>query len=239
MKKAVVTGGTRGIGRASVEALYKAGYEVAFIYKRSHDKARQLVEDLPGTRAYVCDVTREEEVRETFEKIRNDLGSYDLLVNNAGVSFEGLLTDMTLSDWDRVITSDLTSVFLTCREAIPVFVSQKSGVIINVSSMWGVCGASCEVAYSAAKAGLIGFTKALAKELAPSGIRVNAVAPGVIMTDMMSSFSQDDTEALRNETPLERLGLPEDVASSVVFLASEGASFITGEVLNVNGGFVI
>lgn len=173
-----------------------------------------------------------------FKNIRSQLGEVDVLINNAGVSNQKLFTDITDDDWRETLGVSLDGAFYCSREALPHMIRQKSGVIINISSMWGEVGASCEVHYSAAKAGIIGLTKALAKEVAPSGIRVNCIAPGVIMTDMMKSFDEETIEELRLETPLERLGTPDDIAEAAMFLASERASFITGQVLSVNGGFV-
>lgn len=163
----------------------------------------------------------------------------DVLINNAGVSSQKLFTDITDDDWRKTIGVNLDGVFYCCREVLPQMISRKNGVIINISSMWGEVGASCEVHYSASKAGVIGLTKALAKEVAPSGIRVNCISPGVIMTDMMSGFDDNTIEELKSETPLQRLGTPEDIASAALFLASDEASFITGQTLGVNGGFVI
>ena len=180
-----------------------------------------------------------EAVNLTTKKIKEDFGRIDLLVCNAGIAQQKLFTDITDSDWNHMLGTNLTGVFNMCRAVIPEMVRKKEGKIINVSSMWGQTGASCEVHYSAAKAGVIGLTKALAKELAPSGITVNAVAPGVISTDMLSGFSQAELEQLRQEIPLGRLGTPQDVADAVAFLSSEGASYITGQVLAVNGGIVI
>jgi 3-oxoacyl-[acyl-carrier protein] reductase len=174
-----------------------------------------------------------------FEQIRDELGEVDALVNNAGISSQKLFTDITDEEWRRTLSTNLDGAFYCSREALPHMIRQKSGVIVNVSSMWGEVGASCEVHYSAAKAGLIGLTKALAKEVAPSGVRVNCVAPGVIMTDMMKSFDERTVEELRLETPLEKLGTPENVAAAVLFLAGDDSSFITGQVLGVNGGMVI
>ncbi len=239
MRNVLVTGGTRGIGAAIVEEFYKNGDKVLFLYKNSDDKARETENIFPGCQGYKCDVANPDEVRTTVENIINEHKSVDVLVNNAGVSWEGLLSDMTLDDWNSVISNNLTSVFLMSQALIPHFVSRKSGKIINISSMWGEVGASCEVAYSASKAGVLGFTKALAKELAPSGICVNAVTPGVINTDMLSSFSKEDISALADETPLGRIGEGRDVAKAVLFLSSESADFITGETIKVNGGFVI
>ena len=166
-------------------------------------------------------------------------GSVDVLVNNAGVSSQKLFTDITDEEWRRTIGVNLDGVFYCCREALKSMISRKSGVIINISSMWGEVGASCEVHYSASKAGVIGLTKALAKEVGMSGIRVNSITPGVIMTDMMSDFDENTINELKSETPLNRLGTPEDIARAALFLASDEASFITGQTLGVNGGFVI
>ena len=174
-------------------------------------------------------------IKETLYKF----GRIDVLVNNAGVSQQKLFTDITDEDWQEMISTNLTGVFNTCREGAKYMISQKSGSIVNISSMWGQVGASCEVHYSASKAGVIGLTKALAKELAPSNIRVNCVCPGVVMTDMMKDFSDEDISCLTEETPLMRLGSPKNIADAVAFLCSDRADFITGQVLGVNGGFVI
>ena len=179
------------------------------------------------------------DVKALFDFCIEKYSTIDLLVNNAGISSEGLITDMTEEEWDEIVSVNLKSVFLCSKEALKTMISNHSGKIINMSSMWGVTGGSCEVAYSATKAGVIGFTKALAKEVGLSGINVNAIAPGVIMTDMMSEFTEDDIAALKDETPLMKLGSPKDIADAVLFLASERADFITGQVLGVNGGFVI
>ncbi len=168
-----------------------------------------------------------------------EVGSVDVLVNNAGISSQKLFTDITDDEWKRTIGVNLDGVFYCCRNALPYMIRQKSGAIINIGSMWGEVGASCEVHYSASKAGVIGLTKALAKEVAPSGVRVNCIAPGVVMTDMMSDFDDTTIEELKDETPLGRLGTPEDIAAAVLFLASDDASFITGQTLGVNGGFII
>ena len=174
-----------------------------------------------------------------FEKIRKEFGEIDLLVNNAGIAQQKLFTDITDSDWDKMIGTDLSGTFYACREALPYMIRQKSGKIINVSSMWGQTGASCEVHYSAAKAGVIGLTKALAKEVGPSGIMVNCVCPGVVDTDMMSSFSKEDVDALTEEIPLGRIASADDIARVISFLASDDADYITGQIIPVNGGFVI
>ena len=238
MKTAIVTGGTRGIGKAIALELKNNGYDVIVLYKSSVDEAALLEKNF-RIRSYQCDVSNAIQVSDTFKQILADNIAVDLLVNNAGISYEGLLTDMSVDEWNNVISSNLSSMFYTSREIIPHFVSRKCGRIINISSMWGEVGASCEVAYSATKAGVNGFTKALAKELAPSGITVNAIAPGVIATDMMKGFTEDDINALKEQTPLGRIGEGSDVAKAVLYLSEDSGSFITGQIINVNGGFVI
>jgi 3-oxoacyl-[acyl-carrier protein] reductase len=163
----------------------------------------------------------------------------DVLVNNAGSAWQGLMTDMTAAQWDDIFAVNMRGAFLCAREALPPMVSRRQGRIVNVSSVWGIAGASCEVCYSAAKAALIGFTKALAKEAGPSGVRVNCVAPGLVMTNMTAGLTQDDIDAVRKESVLGRMGTPGDVARAVYYLASEGAGFVTGQVLSPNGGLVI
>lgn len=239
----LITGSSRGIGAATARAFARAKYSVAINYNKSREAARQLADEL--SREYGADclafygnTADSESVREMFKNIRSQLGEVDVLINNAGVSNQKLFTDITDDDWRETLGVSLDGAFYCSREALPHMIRQKSGVIINISSMWGEVGASCEVHYSAAKAGIIGLTKALAKEVAPSGIRVNCIAPGVIMTDMMKSFDEETIEELRLETPLERLGTPDDIAEAAMFLASERASFITGQILGVNGGFV-
>ena len=235
MKKiALVTGGSGGIGSAVCRSLATAGWTVGVGYFRSREKAEALAKEIGGFPAY-GDVSKPEDVEAMFA----EAGEVELLVKNAGVAHYGLITDLTYGDWRELMAVNLDGAFLCCRAAVPGMVRRKRGNIIIVSSMWGQVGASCEAAYSASKAGLCGLTKALAKELAPSGIRVNCVAPGVVLTPMLKDFSEEDLENLRLETPLERLGEPEDVAELVSYLASEKAKFMTGQVIGLNGGFVI
>jgi len=231
-KKALVTGSSRGIGAAIAAALVRDGWEVFLNYSRSDQAAQGLARQL-GCQALRGDVSDPEQVREIFRKT----GDVELLVNNAGISGYGLFTDMTVQDCQRLMDVNVSGMFHCCRSAIPGMVRAKSGCILNLSSVWGVHGASCEAVYSASKAAVIGFTKAMAKELGPSGIRVNCIAPGVIETDMLACFTAADKAALAEETPLGRLGTAEDVANLAVFLASPAAAFITGQVIGVDGGF--
>ena len=241
MKKALVTGASGGIGGAVAARLAKDGYRVVLHYHQNAAGARSLWERL--TRAYGeeaaalagADLRDSAQVADLFRGV----GRLALLVNNAGIAQQKLFTDLTDRDWDEMFNVDVRGVFLCCRAALPAMIRQKSGCIVNVSSMWGQVGASCEVHYSAAKAAVIGLTKALAKEVGPSGVRVNCVAPGVIGTKMNAGFSEQTLEQLRQETPLCRLGTPEDIAKAVSFLASPGAGFITGQILGVNGGMII
>ena len=238
MKTVLITGGSRGIGRAMVELFASRGYSVAFTYLKSEEQAKSLAE-ATGAIAIKADSASEADVISAVQAVRERFGDVDCLINNAGVSSFSLFTDLTLEDWNRHLAINLTGSFLYSKAVIPGMVAKKSGRIINVSSMWGITGSSCEVHYSTAKAGLIGMTKALAKELGPSGITVNAIAPGLIETDMNKSLSEDDIKAIEDETPLMRIGYPEEVAKVALFLAEDGASFITGEVMNVSGGYLI
>ena len=235
MKKvALVTGGSGGIGTAVCRSLAADGYTVGVGYFTQKEKAEALAAEIGGFPLY-GDISRPEDVEKMFAAA----GDVELLVSNAGIPRYGLITDLTYQDWRELMGVNLDGAFLCCKAAVPGMVHRKRGCIIIVSSMWGQVGASCESAYSASKSGLCGLTKALAKELAPSGIRVNCVAPGVVRTPMLKPFSEEDLENLRLETPLERLGEPEDVAALVSYLASEKARFMTGQVIGLNGGFVI
>lgn len=244
MKKVVVvTGGSRGIGREICIQLSQQGDIIIINYNKSKKEAEEVYNYLKSkgyqVEIFKADVSKKDQVEDLFSFCISKFGRIDVLVNNAGISYEGLITDMSEEDWDWVIDTNLKSVFLCSKEALTYMLPNHSGKIINISSMWGQVGASCEVAYSTSKAGIIGFTKALAKEVGPSGIKVNTVAPGVIMTDMMSGFSQEDIDYLKNETPLVRLGQTKDIANLVSFLVSDKSDFITGQVLASNGGFVI
>ena len=215
MRTVLITGGSRGIGRAMVEAFSREGYKVAFTYKKSENEAKCLAEST-GALAIKADSGVEAEVLSAVDTARAFLGEIDCLINNAGISSFSLFTDLTLADWENCLRVNLTGAFLYSKAVIPSMVSRKNGTIINISSMWGLVGSSCEVHYSTAKAALIGLTKALAKEVGPSGIRVNAVAPGFIETDMNKHLGKEDIDALIDETPLMRTGNAEDVAKTSV-----------------------
>ncbi len=234
MKKiALVTGAGRGIGKEIAKKLQEDGYFVIANSKNTE------IENTKTQEGYRADVSDSSQVSEMIETIIKKHGKIDVLVNNAGIAQQKLFTDISESDWDTMMDTNLKSMFLVTKAVLPYMIHEKSGAILNISSIWGMVGASCEVHYSAAKAGVIGFTKALAKEVAPSNIRVNCVAPGIIKTDMLNDFSEEDLADLSEETPLGKLGTPRDIAEAVSFLVSEKASFITGQILSSNGGFVI
>ncbi len=239
LKTVLVTGASRGIGREIALAFARENYRVVINYNRSEKEAFSLCDEILslGKDAFPikADVSNPNEVESMFSEISCKFGEISVLVNNAGISKYGLISDISASEWDEIFAVNTKSAFLCSRAVLPFMINKKSGSIINISSIWGIYGASCEVAYSASKAAIIGFTKALAKEVAPSGITVNAVAPGVIKTDMLSSFSEEELENLRLETPLGILGEVSDVAKSVLFLAE--SRFITGHILTVDGGF--
>ena len=238
MKRVLISGGSRGIGRAIVEYFAARGDAVAFIY-RSNDEAAMAVSEQTGARAIRADLSDAAEAVRAAEEAVEALGGVDVLVNNAGCASIGLFTDVSDAEWRRMMDTNLSSAFYLSRAVAPGMISQKWGRIVNVGSMWGKVGASCEVAYSAAKAGLRGLTMSLAKELGPSGITVNCVEPGVIETDMNAALDERTKEALCDETPLCRMGQPGEVASAVGFLASDEAGFITGQMLGVDGGFAV
>jgi 3-oxoacyl-[acyl-carrier protein] reductase len=235
----LISGGDRGIGAATARAFYAAGYRVAILYHSNEAAARALLKELPGCIAVQCDVSDRASCEAAFRAVEQTLGRVDVLVCNAGIAQQKLFTDITHAEWQRMLDVNLTGAFNLCQLALPGMIRRRWGRILTVSSMWGQIGGSCEVHYSAAKAGLIGLTKALAKEEGPSGVTANCVAPGVIETDMMASFSAEDKAALAEETPTGRLGTPEEVAAMLVYLAGENAGFITGQVFGVNGGLVI
>ncbi len=228
----LITGGSRGIGAAAVRLFSARGERVWFLYEKN-DAAAQAVSAETGATGLRCDVADPAQVASTLAA----LPAIDLLINNAGIAHYGLINQITPEQWRRIFAVHVDGAFHCIRALLPGMLQKQSGCILNVASMWGQVGASCEVAYSAAKGALLAMTKALAQELGPSGIRVNAVAPGVIQTDMCAEIAPEILEELRMQTPIERLGRPEDVAQAMAYLAD--ASFVTGQVLPVNGGFVI
>lgn len=234
----VITGGSRGIGAACVKEFTERGDKVAFIYKSSDEAANKLSEET-GAVAIKADIAIRSEALNAIKKAEDLLGSIDVLINNAGVSSVGLFTDVTPEEYERVRSTNLDAAIWCAQAALIGMIRQKNGHIINVSSIWGQNGGSCEVIYSATKAALIGFTKALAKEVGPSGITVNCVAPGVIKTDMNACFDDTAMRELADAAALCRIGEAKEVAKTVSFLASDAASYITGEVISVNGGIVI
>ena len=244
MKKvAFITGGSRGIGRAVARQLAAEGYAVGIDYIQATDAANALVAELTAkghqAMAVQADVADREAITAAVRQVEAAFGPVTLLVNNAGIAEQHLFQDIDPAFWRRIYAVNVDGAFHTIQAVLPHMIREKAGCIINISSIWGQRGASCEVAYSSTKAALIGLTRSLAMELAPSGIRVNCVAPGVINTDMVQVLGQETLDALAEETPLRRLGLPEDIAQAVSFLASEKASFITGQVLTSDGGFIV
>ena len=235
-KKILITGGSRGIGAECVRAFSGNGNRVAFVYRSSDAEAEQLSR-LTGAAAIKADISIEAEAIRAFNEAVAYLGGIDVLVNNAGVSLYACFDEVDGYRWSQLIDTNLSSCFYMSRIASGLMVSQKSGRIINIGSVWGRVGAACEVHYSATKAAIRGMTRALAKELGPSGITVNCIEPGVIKTDMLNSFSDEDVNALAEETPLGRIGSVRDVAALVCFLSSDAASFITGQCIGVDGGF--
>ena len=239
---ALVTGGAKGIGAAIVKKLCEDGYSVAINYNSSEHRAQALCSECAlngfSVIAVKCDVSSSESVNEMFNEIEQKLGKVSVLVNNAGVSLWGLFDMTSDGEWKNTIDANLTGTFDCTRRAVPGMISSKYGRIINISSVWGQVGASCEAVYSASKAGIIGLTKALAKEYAPSGITVNCIAPGVIDTDMMSRFTDEEKASICEDIPAGRMGSPEEIAFAVSFLADEKASYITGQTLGINGGMV-
>lgn len=240
---ALITGASRGIGRAIALRLASDGYRVVINYRQNAQAANevcQIIQQQNGQAiALAADVSQPAEVSELFQQIKKIYGGVDLLVNNAGIAHFGLISDISPQEWRQIFAVNVDGAFNCIQAALPHMIHQKSGVIINISSIWGIVGASCEAAYSASKGALIALSKALAKELGPSQIRVNCVAPGVIATEMNNRLNQAEIQALKEETALGCLGKPEDVANAVAWLASPAAQFITGQLISPNGGFTI
>ena len=232
MSTVVITGGSRGIGAAAAELFAAKGHRVCFLYEKKHAAAKAVAEKT-GAEAYCADVADGDAVREAFAKI----GDVDILICNAGIAHIGLMQDTSPALWDRMFDVNVKGIYNCVNAALPGFLRKQSGCIVTVSSMWGQVGASCEAAYSATKGAIIALTKAMAKEFAPSGIRVNCVAPGLILTDMCAMLDQQTLDAVAQETPVGRNGTVEDVAKAIAYLVE--APFVTGQILPVNGGYVI
>lgn len=238
MHHVLITGGSRGIGAACVRAFAARGDAVAFLYRADTESAEKIAKET-GAYAIQADISDPCAVTAALDTLQKNMGEIDVLVNCAGVGQIKLFTDLDNNDWRRMLGTHLDGAFYLCRALAPAMIRKGQGRIINIGSMWGKIGASCEVHYSTAKAGLRGMTMALAKELGPSGITVNCIEPGLIATDMNATLDQETLRALCDETPLCRMGRPEEVASAVCFLASEAAGFITGQCIGVDGGFAI
>ena len=232
MKTVVITGGSRGIGAAAVELFAKQGHRVYFLYEKNHEAAKTVAKNT-GATAICCDVADSAAVKEAFETIPD----VDILICNAGICYSGLMSSLPEENWARIFHVNVKGIYNCVNAAMPAFLRKHAGSVVTVSSMWGQVGASCEAAYSAPKGAVIALTQALAKELGPSGIRVNCVAPGVIMTDMCATVDPEILEEMASDTPVGRNGTPMDVAKAMEYLAN--AEFVTGQVLSVNGGYVI
>ena len=241
MKTVLITGGSRGIGKCIAENLARDGFNVVLNYNKSEKQAKQIKKELEeqGINIEICkaDVSKREEVKKLIKFTLNKFGNIDVLINNAGIAKLQMFNDITDSDWNEMIGTNLNSVFYTTQEVLPNMIHNKNGCIINISSIWGLVGASCEVAYSVSKAGIDGMTKSLAKELGPSNIRVNSIAPGVIDTEMNSNLDNAIKEEIKNETPLNKIGKPVDIYRCVKWLIED--EFTTGQVISPNGGYVI
>ena len=243
LKTVIITGASRGIGQSIAELFANKGYNVLINFNNSEKSALDLYNKLKSeglsVKVFKADVSKRNEVESMMKFCVEEFGGIDVLINNAGISQEKLFIDISDDDFDEMINVNLKSVFYCSQVALRYMLPDKKGKIINVSSIWGMVGAACEVHYSASKAGVIGLTKALAKELGPSNIQVNCIAPGVIRTDMLSSYTEDELSVLQENTPLMRLGSPNDIAGCALFLASSYSNFITGQIISPNGGFVI
>lgn len=242
MKKTViVTGGSNGIGKCIVEDLSKNEYNVILNYNKSENNAKKIQEELKQKGfeidIFKADVSKREEVKKLIEYTLKKYKNIDILINNAGISQTKLFTDITDEDWNKMINTNLNSVFYMTQEVIPNMIHNKNGCIINISSVWGMVGASCEVHYSVSKAGIDAMTKSLAKELGPSNIRVNSIAPGIIKTDMISNLSEEEIKSIEQEIPLEKIGKPENIVKCVNWLIED--EYTTGQIISVNGGWVI
>lgn len=238
-KTVLITGGSRGIGKAIVYKFSQAGYNVLLNFNKSEDIANQIANELNNVKVYGADVSDRNKVINMVNYAIENFGKIDVLINNAGISSSGLFQDLPFDEWQRIMDVNLNGVFNCTQAVLPGMIEKKCGKIINISSIWGITGASCEVAYSTSKAGVIGMTKSLAKEVGPCNIQVNSIAPGIIMTDMVADYSMEELNAITDQIPLGRIGSADDIANLALFLASDNANYITGQVLSPNGGWVI
>ena len=240
-KTAIITGASRGIGRDIAKSLAKLGINVIANYNKSEKQAKELQEELKKENINIdifkADVSKREEAKEMIKFVQKKYNKIDILINNAGISEYKLFTEETDEDWQRVINKNLYSAFVMCQEVVPSMIKQKNGIIINISSVWGMVGASLEVIYSISKAGLDGLTKSLAKELAPCNIRVNSISPGIINTQMNQNLSKEDIDNLKEEIPLQKIGNPKDISRCVEWLIKD--EYTTGQIISINGGWVI
>lgn len=239
MKTILVTGGSRGIGRAIVEKFAKEGFNVILNYNKSEYAALDIAKKYQNVEIFKADVSNPKDVEAMINFAETKFKKIDILINNAGISSSSLLQDLSLEEWNKLFEVNVTGTFLVTKNVLPNMISNKNGKIINISSVWGLVGASMEVGYSATKAAIIGFTKALAKEVGPSGITVNSIAPGIVMTDMVNNLSIEEFEEIRKDIPLEKIGETSDIAKLAFFLASDDANYITGQIISPNGGWVI
>ena len=238
-KTVLITGGSRGIGKAMVYKFSKAGYNVLLNFNKSEDISNQIANELTNVKVYGADVADRTKVFNMVNYAIEHFGKIDVLINNAGIASSGLFQDLPQEEWHKVMDVNLNGVFNCTQAVLPGMIERKVGKIINISSVWGIVGASCEVAYSTSKAGIIGMTKALAKELGPCNIQVNSIAPGIIMTDMVADYSMDELNAITDQIPLGRIGSADDIAELALFLASDKANYITGQIISPNGGWII
>ena len=237
MKVAIVTGAARGIGREIAEQLAGKGIRVIANYNKSEDQAKELKKENENIDIFQADVSKREQVKNMVEYTLNKYGKIDILINNAGISETKLFTDVTDEEWEQIIKTNLYSVFCVTQEVVPNMIKNKSGCIINISSIWGIVGSSCETVYSISKAGIDAMTKSLAKELGPSNIRVNSIAPGFIKTEMNDQYSEEEINNIKEQTPLEKIGEPDNIAKCVNWLIED--TFTTGQIISINGGWII
>lgn len=236
-KVVLITGASRGIGREIAIELEKVGYQVIANYNKSEQKAKELQAEYNDIDIYKADVSNRKEVHEMIEYVLSKYKRIDVLINNAGISMSGVFTDVTDEKWNRIMSNNLYSVFCTTQEVLPDMINRKEGCIINISSIWGMVGSSCETIYSVTKAGIDGLTKSLAKELGPSNIRVNSIAPGIIDTEMNNCYTEEEIKEIKEEIPLERIGKKVDIAKCVKWLIDD--DYTTGQVISINGGWII